>query len=400
MSARICLITPSHPCSNPRLVKEADALQEAGYSVHVIASRYMPALDTFDRPIYEKAKWTYTVVDQTGHLGRAKYKLQRKMARLHPEMVERMPLLAHHPAARDMLPAAIAHPANLYIGHVLAGLPIAAAAAKHHRAIAGFDAEDFHSEEIENPDYPDLLARQKLERLVTYCKHRTASSPQIAQAYAQIAGGSVTSILNVFPLAMAPEKPHAGSDLSSANPVKFYWFSQTVGPARGIEEMAPILHRLSFPWRLDLRGWCDENYKATLHKIFGDRVRILPPEPPEEMIRLAAEYDAGLSLELSVPKNRDLCLTNKIFTYLLAGIPVILSTTTAQCALAGELGDAAALIDFKDPAHSAQKLEEFFADASQRKKSRDQAWHLGRTRFNWDLEKEKLLRQTELSLAS
>ncbi|MEO6053961.1 MAG: hypothetical protein ABIP97_08125 [Chthoniobacterales bacterium] len=400
MSARICLITPSHPCSNPRLVKEADALQEAGYSVHVIASRYMPALDVFDRPIYKNAKWTHTIVDQTGSANRIKYGIQRKVARLLPEITHRIPLLAHHPPARDMLPAAIAQPADLYIGHVLAGLPIAVAAAKHHRARAGFDAEDFHSEEVETTDAADLLSRQKLERLFNYCRHRTAASPQIAQAYEQIYGGNITSILNVFPLAIAPAKPHEGSNSSSGTAIRFYWFSQTVGPARGIEKIAPILNRLSFPWQLDLRGWCDDAYKAQLRALFGDRVRILPPEPPEEMIRLAAEYDAGLSLELTVPRNRDLCLTNKIFTYLLAGIPVILSKTTAQCALAAELGDAAAVIDFNDIDKSAQTLEDFFGDDSRRKISRDHAWHLGQTRFNWDAEKIKFLQTIEHSLAS
>ena len=39
----------------------------------------------------------------------------------------------------------------------------------------------------------------------------------------------------------------------------------------------------------------------------------------------------GLSLEESRPRNRDLCLTNKVFVYLLAGIPQLLSHTAAQC---------------------------------------------------------------------
>src|SRR5580704_18905598 len=38
MKTRICLISPSHLSMNPRLVKEADALTEAGYDVAVIAA--------------------------------------------------------------------------------------------------------------------------------------------------------------------------------------------------------------------------------------------------------------------------------------------------------------------------------------------------------------------------
>jgi len=38
MSARVCLVTTGQPACNPRLVKEADALAEAGFDVHVVAA--------------------------------------------------------------------------------------------------------------------------------------------------------------------------------------------------------------------------------------------------------------------------------------------------------------------------------------------------------------------------
>src|SRR5947209_4268945 len=55
MRSRICLVTPLHLSMNPRLVKEADALAEAGYRVTVIApnfSEWGRAADTAfgDRP--------------------------------------------------------------------------------------------------------------------------------------------------------------------------------------------------------------------------------------------------------------------------------------------------------------------------------------------------------------
>src|SRR5256885_1360031 len=39
---RVCLITPGHLATNPRIVKEADALSEAGCEVSVIAADYLP----------------------------------------------------------------------------------------------------------------------------------------------------------------------------------------------------------------------------------------------------------------------------------------------------------------------------------------------------------------------
>ena len=55
--------------------------------------------------------------------------------------------------------------------------------------------------------------------------------------------------------------------------------------------------------------------------------------------------------------NRDICLTNKAFTYLLAGIPVLLSRTTAQSELAVELGDATELVDIYDTKGVAAALD-------------------------------------------
>src|SRR5437868_10798863 len=65
------------------------------------------------------------------------------------------------------------------------------------------------------------------------------------------------------------------------------------------------------------------------------------PAPPDEMVPLTQRYHAGLSCEEPTVLNHRLCLGNKIFTYLAAGVPVILSRTPAQAALAEDLGAGA-----------------------------------------------------------
>ena len=54
---RICLITPGHLSSNPRIVKEADALSAAGHSVTVISSRFSQNADAADRA-FAGRPWT------------------------------------------------------------------------------------------------------------------------------------------------------------------------------------------------------------------------------------------------------------------------------------------------------------------------------------------------------
>jgi hypothetical protein len=92
-----------------------------------------------------------------------------------------------------------------------------------------------------------------------------------------------------------------------------------------------------------------------------------------------------------VPLNRDLCLTNKVFTYLLAGIPQLLSDTAAQRALAPDLGEAALLVDLGETDLVAGKLDDFFASPARAAAARRKARELAADRFCWDLEKSIFL---------
>ena len=59
---RVCLISPGHLASNPRLVKEADALYEAGFAVKVIAGDTSPSVRPLDDTIRRRAPWPVTTV--------------------------------------------------------------------------------------------------------------------------------------------------------------------------------------------------------------------------------------------------------------------------------------------------------------------------------------------------
>src|SRR5690242_7711009 len=61
-SPLICLITPGHLSSTPRLVKEADALVEAGYRVHVVSGLHFAAAERLDRSILDNSNWSHAFV--------------------------------------------------------------------------------------------------------------------------------------------------------------------------------------------------------------------------------------------------------------------------------------------------------------------------------------------------
>ena len=109
----------------------------------------------------------------------------------------------------------------------------------------------------------------------------------------------------------------------------------------------------------------------------------------------------GLSLETDVSENRRLCLTNKIFTYLLAGVPVLLSDTPAQRALAPDLGAAArAGLAGRSRRPSRRRSTASAGSPAARAEASASAWRLGRERYNWDVEKAALLGSVARAFAS
>ena len=86
------------------------------------------------------------------------------------------------------------------------------------------------------------------------------------------------------------------------------------------------------------------------------------------------------------PPNRRIALTNKLFTYLLAGIPVVMSEIPAHRDIAPAMGDAARLYPVDDPAGLAAALDTLLGDPASLASARNAAWRLGQERFNWDVE--------------
>jgi hypothetical protein len=120
--------------------------------------------------------------------------------------------------------------------------------------------------------------------------------------------------------------------------------------------------------------------------------------PMADMVRLAAGYDLALSLEPPTPGNRELCLANKVFTYLLAGVPQLLSPTRAHLGLAAELGTAARICDFTRPHAMAAALDAWWADPAAVRSAREHAWRLGQSRYNWNAACDGLLAEVVRAL--
>ena len=402
--AKICLLTPGQPSTNPRLLKEADALVEAGHQVEVICAHWAAWADETDRALLQSRRFTCAYVG--GHprhnpqcyaWTRLRHKLGRMLApRLAGERTTGWALCRVTP---ELIRAAEATRADLYIAHNLGALPAAIAAARKHQARAGFDAEDFHSgmqPDDAAPGFAERLIEVIERQCLPACDYVTAASPLIAEAY-EMKYGMVkpTTILNVFSLA---QRPRDFRVTRTDGPLSLYWFSQTIGAKRGLEDVIGALGHLSnCDIQLHLCGQWQAGFRENLFKLAQavgfnpERIHHHHPVNPDEMIGLSSQFDVGLATEPGHNQNNRIAVSNKLFTYLLAGNVVAATRTEGQRLFIEATAPAMRGYDPGDVKTLAEIFKQWYDDRSELETARRQAWAWGESCYNWDVEKGKFL---------
>jgi glycosyltransferase involved in cell wall biosynthesis len=286
-------------------------------------------------------------------------------------------------------------------------VPAAVQAAQEQNAKVGFDAEDFHRGQFHTDDWETPKARRTRwfeEAYLPRCDCVTAASPGIARAYAEALGiEEPTTILNVFPRSERSGHTPPGElkEEHPGNGLSLYWYSQTIGSDRGLEMIVRAMGRIHARDQhtsrviLSLRGAWAGGYEKELRALAQSvgleqaQIRHLPRAAPEQLIERAAQHDIGLALEQAKSINRDLCITNKIFAYLLAGLPVLATDTQGQQFVHRHAPEAVRLCPIDDGDSMADQLL-VWECVEARRKAAKAACRAAEDRFNWDVEKETL----------
>jgi glycosyltransferase involved in cell wall biosynthesis len=107
------------------------------------------------------------------------------------------------------------------------------------------------------------------------------------------------------------------------------------------------------------------------------------------MIDLARAHDVGLVLEHGVSRNRELCVTNKGFTYILAGLAVAGFDTPGQHDIGVDLGRAAQLVPPGDVDALAAAFARWGSDPAALDCARRTAWQAATRRWHWEHDAER-----------
>ncbi len=410
--AYICIVTSAQPAMNPRMVKEADALTGAGHEVHVLAAHVLTWASAAEPELLASRPWTCTYVGGTPSDRRLQYwstRMRQALTKRALPVARQVEAVAERSLARvgpELERTARRLPADLYIGHNLAALPVVVRAATARGVPSGYDAEDFLSgmrlHDVESSP-TDRVIESIERRYLPRCAYVTAASPGIAQAYAKSTGIPTPEIvLNTFPLA---ERPATFRQSPMSGPLTLYWFSQTIGANRGLEDVVRAMGVLADrPIELHLRGGWQGGYQQKLAAVADEagvpreRIFVHDHASPSQMVRLAAQYDVGLAVEPPISRHIDVAISNKLFTYLLAGNAIAATSTTGQQTVMEAVGPAGFTYKPYTFHDLAERLAMWSDDRNEVERARRAAWEWGTRRYNWDIEKLRLIDVVERTL--
>lgn len=357
--ARIHIYIGRHLCTAPRPCKEADALAAAGHEVTVCGLWFDPRLVARDEALLAGKTWRfepYADCRPATFASRLRWKIVRARHRFARAVFTRTgrvlaDLFGY--ATSRLYAHARRSAADLLIFHSEGGLWAAQRLQRAGRRV-GVDFEDWFSRDLplKTQQGRPIAALAALESsalhvgpYVLATSH--AMSAALAEAYA---GPAPTVIYNTFP-SPGPLPPRP-----AAPRVRLHWFSQTLGPGRGLETLCAALPLLPPDWELHLLADDPAGYAATLFQslpgALQSHIHISPTVPNAELPARIAANDIGLALDVSDIPSRNLTITNKLFQYLQAGLAVVASDTAGhtevlqRASAAGEIfaaGDATSL---------------------------------------------------------
>ncbi|OCQ94481.1 glycosyl transferase family 1 [Nostoc sp. MBR 210] len=392
--ADILILIGGHICTAPRPQKEAEALANAGYDVTVRGFWFDPELVERDRLIIASKKWRFAPIIDFQPSQRFNNWVVRLQARLAKEKFQRFGIFSPELlgyGAEAMLKVALKTRADLTIVHSEAGLWVGNKLLDQGFKV-GVDFEDWFSEDL----LPEARVSRPIEqlkslesRLVKECTYCLTTSHALADALARAYNApKPTVIYNVFPWSERSQIDHQKRDRRNLNLPSVHWFSQTIGPGRGLEILFQSLPYINIPVEIHLRGNYPESSRQWLEPLipeqWRERLFIHPTVPNNELLSRIAEHDIGLALERSDIPSRNLTVTNKLFQYLQAGLAIIATDTDGQREILSHNPDVGKLISNNHPITMTQAVQDLLCDFKNLHHAKAASLLLYKEKFYWE----------------
>lgn len=391
---RVCVATAGHLSACPRLVRVADALQGAGYDVHVVSTRSTDWAIEADVQLRQTRTWSWNVVDLSGdsELWRQRWISARHRvasaiaARLDSGALPwRFATAAFSRIGAELREAIVRSRPDVVFAGTSGALAPAHDAARALDCRYGADLDHLYTDERNDAGAAlhHRLAHQILSVVLPEAALVTTASHELAVAYRSRYGSEPLVLHNVWPLPAA-----APVIARREGPLQFYWFGRTIGQQRGLELSIRGIGAAGIDARLVLRGHVTPECVSTLRDLAAEVAPRLvleahPPLAPDQLPESCAPFDIGLTTETGVVQSHELTLSNRLFVYLISGLAVMATTMPAQRSILKELDPHVAWLDPEEPASVATVLQHWSVNREALVAARQASWQAAARRWHW-----------------
>lgn len=291
-------------------------------------------------------------------------------------------------------------PADIYHAHDENALPACYLAARLRRKPLIFDAHELPLEN--NPNFTrwrrlTALAKRLFAAALPYCTGIIATSAPTVQAIRQDYHISdITLVRNFPPYRGVQRSERLRQHLGLNQEVRLALFQGYLQPNRGLNwlvQAAPFLdpNIVIIIMGQDQRGTKAQLEALIAEKRVADRVKIIPAVPYAELLDWTASADIGLNLvSPNYAKAGKVMLPNKLFEYLMAGLPILTSSSDSVSEFITAY-DVGRFIDSLEPEHISTAINEMLADKEALTLMSRNGLEAAKNELNWEKEKESLL---------
>ncbi len=414
-SVKVCMLVKNQLWNDARVKKEALSLRGAGYEVTVISlpEEGKPASEMWEgcrilRPpnLPRWARGVRKAVDgfqspgsRPGPLKRLVIALRRNRARIALTNAKR-----HMQHDFRLLKAALKTDANVYHAHDLDTLFVTWLAALLRRAKLVYDSHELWLESqrylFEDPGLSRWTARITEKRL--------AGRPDLVIAVTEFRGAHMKKM---YPEMKNPvivkNCPHVIGELSDGGYLRtrtgcsqestIVLYQGILSASRGLEELIEAASILGYRG-LDkvvfalmgtdyLHGELNDMVRT---RNLEDRVHIFAPVPSEDLPEVTVSADVGMILFRNSCLNHYYSLPNKLFEYMMAGVPMIASGFPEMAAVI-EGARCGLLVEPTDPVKIADALAYMAANPRERVEMGARGRNAAITEYNWSHQEGVLL---------
>src|SRR5258708_3538334 len=290
-------------------------------------------------------------------------------------------------------------PADIYHAHDVKALPACYIAALLRRKPLIFDAHELPISE-RSLRWRGLsgISRHLLSVMVPQCAGVISVSPPIVHEMSKrYHYPKVSLIRNILAYKAVPRSDRLRQHLRLGPEVMIALYQGNLQPDRQLDRLVRAGAFLEQNIVIVLMGKDIESTHVELETLatresVNDRVKILPPVPYEELLEWTTSADIGLIVySPGQSSNVKMCLPNKLFEYLMAGLPVLASPLDAVADVISTY-EVGRIVSSLKPEDIGAAINEMLADRGALASMRRNALEAAQHNLCWEKESQQLIR--------